>query len=49
MQPSHVKTLGDYLQRIDPVCNYLGGTHDQWQISEMGDGNLNLVFYCYAS
>jgi len=36
--------LRDYLAGIPAVMAGLGGAPDNWSISEVGDGNLNLVF-----
>jgi 5-methylthioribose kinase len=36
--------LRDYLAGIPAVAKRLGGPPDGWSISEVGDGNLNLVF-----
>jgi 5-methylthioribose kinase len=42
--PQSPQTLADYLSRIAPVQRLLGGSPEQWHITEVGDGNLNLVF-----
>ena len=36
--------LRDYLAGLPPVAALLGGAPAGWSISEVGDGNLNLVF-----
>src|SRR5258708_21817300 len=36
--------LRDYLARLPIVAAKLGGWPTDWSISEVGDGNLNLVF-----
>src|SRR5437660_1322949 len=36
--------LRDYLAGLPAVAARLGGDPDSWSISEVGDGNLNLVF-----
>ncbi|WP_426442846.1 S-methyl-5-thioribose kinase [Bradyrhizobium genosp. P] len=36
--------LRDYLAGLPPVAAQLGGAPADWSISEVGDGNLNLVF-----
>ena len=36
--------LRDYLARLPAIARQLGGTPESWSISEVGDGNLNLVF-----
>jgi 5-methylthioribose kinase len=36
--------LRDYLAQLPAVASRLGGSPDAWSISEVGDGNLNLVF-----
>ncbi len=42
--PQQPATLAAYLSAIPSVCVILGGTPAQWNIAEVGDGNLNLVF-----
>lgn len=39
-----VDTLVDYLRGTGSVVHLLGDNADAWSISEIGDGNLNLVF-----
>jgi 5-methylthioribose kinase len=39
-----VETLGARLGSIDAVTKRLGSDTSSWQVSEVGDGNLNLVF-----
>jgi 5-methylthioribose kinase len=36
--------LRDYLAQIPAIAGRLGGAPQDWSISEVGDGNLNLVF-----
>ena len=36
--------LRDYLARLPSITDQLGGPPVAWSISEVGDGNLNLVF-----
>jgi 5-methylthioribose kinase len=36
--------LRDYFAQLPAVCAQLGGPPAAWSISEVGDGNLNLVF-----
>jgi 5-methylthioribose kinase len=36
--------LRDYLARFPALAAQLGGPPDGWSVSEVGDGNLNLVF-----
>ena len=36
--------LRDYLAELPAVASRLGGSPADWSISEVGDGNLNLVF-----
>lgn len=36
--------LRNYLAATPPVAERLGGAADHWSITEVGDGNLNLVF-----
>jgi 5-methylthioribose kinase len=40
----HEADLRDYLARVPAVAARLGGVPAAWTISEVGDGNLNLVF-----
>jgi 5-methylthioribose kinase len=40
----HEADLLDYLARLPAVAARLGGAPAAWSISEVGDGNLNLVF-----
>ena len=37
-------TLAGYLARSGDVAARLGGRPEEWQVREVGDGNLNLVF-----
>src|SRR4051794_38734792 len=51
-QPSHPDgyrmlreaDLRDYLAQLASIAGQLGGSPTDWSISEVGDGNLNLVF-----
>jgi 5-methylthioribose kinase len=36
--------LRDYLAQLPSIASRLGGSATEWSISEVGDGNLNLVF-----
>jgi 5-methylthioribose kinase len=36
--------LRDYLAQLPAIAAQLGGSPESWSISEVGDGNLNLVF-----
>src|SRR5215212_10576256 len=40
----HEADLRDYLAGLPAVATRLGGAPASWTISEVGDGNLNLVF-----
>jgi 5-methylthioribose kinase len=42
--PQKPETLSAYLSTINAVCQKLGGDPKGWNIAEVGDGNLNLVF-----
>ena len=42
--PQSPETLASYLSGIPSVADVLGGRPADWQIAEVGDGNLNLVF-----
>ena len=37
-------TLPDRLSKIDAIANRVGPNYSSWSVSEIGDGNLNLVF-----
>lgn len=39
-----VGTLAAWLHGIDAIAKRLGGTGSDWDVQEVGDGNLNLVF-----
>ena len=41
--------LRDYLARLPAIAGQLGGPPQAWSISEVGDGNLNLVFIVKGS
>ncbi|MBR0697531.1 S-methyl-5-thioribose kinase [Bradyrhizobium lablabi] len=41
--------LRDYLAGLPPIVAQLGGSPTDWSISEVGDGNLNLVFLVKGS
>ena len=43
-RPQSPQTLAAYLSGIDAVRAILGGRPCDWTVSEVGDGNLNLVF-----
>ena len=43
-RPLDVKTLGPYLAEHPALRERLGGDPSGWQVEEVGDGNLNLVF-----
>ena len=43
-RPLDVETLAPYLAAHPPLRERLGGGPDAWQVDEVGDGNLNLVF-----
>ena len=38
------RSLPELLENLKDVCTLLGGRPETWQIREVGDGNLNLVF-----
>lgn len=40
-----VATLPEYLAGIPALSRRLGGTASGWRVREVGDGNLNLVFF----
>jgi len=47
--PQTCETLPDYLRSKLPDNLYLGGPVNKWQVTEVGDGNLNLVFIVSGS
>ncbi len=42
--PLDIGSLPDYLAKISSCAARLGGASGDWQVDEVGDGNLNLVF-----
>ena len=42
--PQSALTLAAYLSGIAAIRAILGGNESQWTVTEVGDGNLNLVF-----
>ena len=42
--PQSTATLASYLANVPAVSAILGGDTSDWTVSEVGDGNLNLVF-----
>ena len=43
-RPLDVESLSPYLAGLPALGERLGGASDDWQVDEVGDGNLNLVF-----
>jgi len=43
-RPLEPETLPGFLETLDVARAQLGGTAKHWQVREVGDGNLNLVF-----
>ena len=43
-EPLTSETLAERLGHVDAVVERLGGDTGQWDVREVGDGNLNLVF-----
>ena len=43
-EPLTPERLASRLGGLEALTNCLGGVADQWQVEEIGDGNLNLVF-----
>ena len=43
-EPLTPETLASRLGELEALLNRLGGVVDRWQVKEIGDGNLNLVF-----
>lgn len=42
--PLDESSVAPFLATVPELAARLGGTPDQWQVREVGDGNLNLVF-----
>jgi 5-methylthioribose kinase len=42
--PLNERLLPDFLASMPDVAGILGGAPADWQVSEVGDGNLNLIF-----
>lgn len=42
-RPLGPQDLSEYIAGNDMLCRRLGGTPESWLVSEVGDGNLNLV------
>ena len=47
-RPLDVETLAPYLAEHPALRARLGGTPSDWQVDEVGDGNLNLVFLVHG-
>ena len=43
-EPLTPESLASRLGGLEALTDCLGGVADQWQVEEIGDGNLNLVF-----
>ena len=43
-EPLTIETLADRLGSIDAICKIVGDDTSKWEIDEVGDGNLNLVY-----
>lgn len=43
-RPLTVETIVDYLSSHAAIAAILGSDYENWSVSEIGDGNLNLVF-----
>ena len=43
-EPLTPESLASRLGGLEALTNCLGDFADQWQVEEIGDGNLNLVF-----
>ncbi|WP_282609896.1 S-methyl-5-thioribose kinase [Pelagibius sp. Alg239-R121] len=48
-RPLDADSLPAYLAGVDSCAGKLGGGADEWQVDEVGDGNLNLVFIVRGS
>ena len=44
-RPLDPSALANYLADVSAVNDILGGEPQSWQVTEIGDGNLNLVFF----
>ena len=43
-EPLTIETLADRLGSVDAICKVVGDDTSKWNIDEVGDGNLNLVY-----
>ena len=43
-EPLTIETLADRLGSVDAICKIVGDDTSKWNIDEVGDGNLNLVY-----
>ena len=43
-EPLTSKTLPDRLKNLASVTSLIGKQTEEWKVTEVGDGNLNLVF-----
>ena len=43
-EPLTIETLADRLGSVDAICKIVGDDTSKWEIDEVGDGNLNLVY-----
>ena len=43
-EPLTIETLADRLGSVDAICKIVGDDTSKWNVDEVGDGNLNLVY-----
>ena len=43
-EPLTIETLANRLGSVDAICKIVGDDTSKWNIDEVGDGNLNLVY-----
>ena len=43
-EPLTIETLANRLGSVDAICKIVGYDTSKWNIDEVGDGNLNLVY-----
>ena len=43
-EPLTPKTLPERLKNLDSITSLIGKEAQEWRVTEVGDGNLNLVF-----
>ena len=43
-EPLTSETLPERLKNLESVTSLIGNKSEEWKVTEVGDGNLNLVF-----